>query len=65
MLMHCLIKVLLFPFVTPSVSRKFDILPNVLTEPFAIGTPMGDSTVGKIVHKKCHVMPPNRVTHFY
>ena len=61
MFMHCLIKVLLFSFVTPLVARKFDVLPNVLIELFLVCTPMGDTVVGKRVNRKFHVMFPNRV----
>ena len=49
-------------FVTPLVARKFDVLPNVLIEPFSVYTPMGDSVVAKRVYRKCHVMLPDRVT---
>ncbi|XP_069154477.1 uncharacterized protein [Solanum lycopersicum] len=48
--------------VTPLVSWKFDILPNVLVEPFLLCTPMGDLVVARRVYKKCPVMLPNRVT---
>lgn len=34
-------------FVTPYVSMKFDMLPEVLLEPFLVSTPFGDSVVAK------------------
>ena len=49
-------------FVTLLVSGKFDVLPDVLVEPFSICTPMGDSIVAKRVYRKYPVMLPNRVT---
>ena len=48
-------------FVTPFVARKFNVLPDVLIEPFSVYTPMGDFVVAKRVYRKCHVMLPNRV----
>ena len=39
-------------FVTPLVSKKFDILPDILHEPFIVSTLVGKSVVAKMVHKK-------------
>ena len=44
--------------VTPLVARKFDILPDVLIEPFLVCNPMCDSVVAKRVYRKCLVMIP-------
>ena len=44
--------------VTSLVTRKFDILSDVLIEPFSVCTPMGDSVVAKIVFRKCLVRCP-------
>ncbi|XP_069145969.1 uncharacterized protein [Solanum lycopersicum] len=49
-------------FVTSLVARKFDVIPDVLIEPFPVCTLMGDSVVAKRVYRKCPVMLPNRVT---
>ena len=49
-------------FVTLLVARMFDILPDVLIEPFSVCTPMVDSIIPKRVYRKCLVMLPNRVT---
>uniref|UniRef100_M1BQ68 Gag-pol polyprotein n=1 Tax=Solanum tuberosum TaxID=4113 RepID=M1BQ68_SOLTU len=34
-------------FVTPFVAMKFDVLPETLTKPFSVSTPVGDSVVAK------------------
>ena len=31
------------PFVTPLVSNKFDLLPEILPEPFLVSNPLGDN----------------------
>ncbi|XP_069144343.1 uncharacterized protein [Solanum lycopersicum] len=49
-------------FVTHLVDRKFDVLSNLLVEPFSVCTLMGDSVVAKTVYRKCLVMLPSRVT---
>ena len=49
-------------FVTHLVGRKFDVLLDVLIEPFSICTPIGDSVVAKSVYRECPIMLPNRVT---
>ena len=36
-----------FSFVTPLVSRKFDVLPDILIEPFSVCTTMVDPVVAK------------------
>ena len=48
-------------FVTPLVYRKFEILLDVLIEPFSVCTPMVDSIIPKRVYRKCPVMLPNIV----
>ena len=30
-------------FITPLVAKKFDILPDILHEPFIVSTPVGES----------------------
>ena len=49
-------------FVTPLVARKFDILPDVLVEPFSVFTPICDFVVAKRVYRKCPLMLSIRVT---
>ena len=36
-------------FVTPLVAKKFDILPDILHDPFIVSTPVGESVVAKRV----------------
>ena len=50
-------------FVTPLVSKKFDILPDILHELFIVSTPVGDSVVAKRVYRNCPIMFPNRVSY--
>jgi len=49
-------------FVTPYVLMRFDVLPDVLIEPFSVSTPIGDSIVAKRVYRKCPVSLSHRVT---
>ena len=49
-------------FATALVSRKFDVLPDVLIEPFYVSAPIGDSVVATWVYRKCPVVLPNKVT---
>ncbi|KAH0657090.1 hypothetical protein KY285_031972 [Solanum tuberosum] len=49
-------------FVTPYMALRFDILPNVLKDPFSVSTPIGDSIVAKRVYGKCPVSLSQRVT---
>nr|XP_004237286.1 uncharacterized protein LOC101250208 [Solanum lycopersicum] len=48
-------------FVTLLVAMKFDILPDILDEPFLISTPVGASMVVDRVYKGCPISLPNRV----
>ncbi|XP_069143301.1 uncharacterized protein [Solanum lycopersicum] len=50
-------------FITPLVSKKFDILPDILNEPFMVTTPVGESVIAKRVYRNCPLMFHNRVTH--
>jgi len=49
-------------FVTPFVSMRFDVLLEVLLEPFSVSTLIGDSVVAKRVYRKCAVSLSHRVT---
>ena len=48
-------------FVTTLVSGNFDVLPDVLIEPFQVCTLIVVSVVAKRVYSECFVMLPNRV----
>ena len=48
---------------TPLIDKKFDILLDILNEPFMVTTPVDESVVAKRVYKNCPEMFPNRVTH--
>ena len=50
-------------FDTPLVARKFDILPDILNEPFMVTTLVGKLLVAKRVYRNCPIMLLNRVTH--
>ena len=49
-------------FVNPLVSMEFDMLPDVLDEPFLVSTPVGDSIYAKRVYRCYPISFPNRVT---
>ena len=50
-------------FITPLISRKFELLPDILNEPFLVTTPVVESVVSKRVYKSCPIIFLNRVTH--
>ena len=50
-------------FFTPLVSKKFDILLNIVHQPFIVSTPVGESVVAKRVYRNCSIMLPNRVSY--
>ena len=50
-------------FDTPLVSKKFDILPDILHEPFIMSTPMNELVVAKRVYINCQIMSSNRVSY--
>ena len=56
-------------FVTSIVAMKFDVLPEILEEPFfildSVSTLVGDSVVVKRVYKSCPISFPNIVTLIY
>uniref|UniRef100_M1DK61 Gag-pol polyprotein n=1 Tax=Solanum tuberosum TaxID=4113 RepID=M1DK61_SOLTU len=49
-------------FVTPYVAMRFDVLPDVLLDPFFVSTPVGDSVVAKRVYIRYPVSLSHRVT---
>ena len=52
-----------FSFVTPLIARKFDILPDILNEPFMVTTPVGELVVVERSYRNCPIMLPNIVTY--
>ena len=48
-------------FVIPLVAKKFDILFDILHDPFIVSTPVGESVVAERVYRNCPIMLPNRV----
>ena len=49
--------------VAPLVSKKFDVLPEILDEPFLVSTPVGESVVAKRVYRNCPITLTNRVSY--
>ena len=49
-------------FVTPLISRTFDILPNTLNEPFMVSNLVGELVIAKRVCKNCPIMLPNTIS---
>ena len=48
--------------VTPLVAMKFEIVPDILDEPFSVSTPEGASVVVIRVYKGCLISFHKRVT---
>ncbi|XP_049360778.1 uncharacterized protein LOC125825494 [Solanum verrucosum] len=48
-------------FVTPFVAMQFDMLPEVLLQPFMVSTPVGDSVANR-VYRKCPISLCHRFT---
>ena len=40
-------------FVTPNVAMNFDIIPEQLSQPFSVSTPVGASILAKRVYRDC------------
>lgn len=49
-------------YVTPFVAKKFRVEPELLREPFAISTPVGDSIIARRVYYDCVVTVCGRAT---
>ena len=45
-----------FSLITPSVAKKFYILPDILYKPFIVSTPVGELVVAKRVYRSCAIM---------
>ena len=43
--------------MTPHVSMMFDVLPDILLDPFSVSTPIGDSMVARRVYRKFFCFP--------
>ena len=50
-------------FVTPLIAKKFDVLLDILHEPFLVSTLVGESVVAKRVYQNCPISLPNRVSY--
>ena len=50
-------------FFTPLVAKMFDVLRNVLHEPFLVSTLVGESVIAKRVHQNCPISLPNNVSY--
>ena len=48
-------------FVTPLVASKFDLLPEILHEPFLVSTPIGHNIRAERVYRDCSIL--DRVTY--
>ncbi|KAG5570110.1 hypothetical protein H5410_059876 [Solanum commersonii] len=42
-------------FVTPYVAMNFDVIPEQLSEPFSVSTPVGESILAERVYRDCPV----------
>ena len=45
-------------FVTPLIAKKFDTLPDNLSELFIVSTPVGESVIAKRVYRNCPLIFP-------
>ena len=52
-----------FSLVIPLVASKFDLLPEILHEPFLVSTPIGDNIRDKRVYRDCPITVLDRVTY--
>ena len=42
-------------FVTPFIATRFDIVPDMLLEPYLVSNPVGESIVARKICKQCPV----------
>ena len=49
-------------YITPFVARKFGIVPEILSDPFAVSTPVGESIIARRVYRGCTVTICSRQT---
>ncbi|WMV07799.1 hypothetical protein MTR67_001184 [Solanum verrucosum] len=50
-------------FVTPYVAMRFDVGLKILSNPFHVSTPVGDSIVAKRVYRNCPIYVARRATY--
>ncbi|KAH0710411.1 hypothetical protein KY284_011838 [Solanum tuberosum] len=49
-------------FVTPYVAMNFDVIPEQLSEPFSVSTPVGESILTERVYRDCPISVNNKST---
>ena len=49
-------------FIAPLVATNFNVLPNVLIEPFSVTTLVVDFVMARRVFRNCPIFLPNKVT---
>ena len=49
-------------FVTPYVAMNFDVIPEQLSEPFSVSTPVGESILAKRVYRDCPIFVNHKST---
>ncbi|XP_070009788.1 uncharacterized protein [Nicotiana sylvestris] len=48
--------------ITPFIARKFGMVPEILSDPFAVSTPVGESIIARRVYRGCTVAVCGRQT---
>ena len=49
-------------FMMPYMTMRFDVLLDMMLDPFSVSTPVGDSIMAKRVYKKCPISLSCKVT---
>ena len=49
-------------FVTPYIVVQFSVIPETLSEPISVSTPVGDPVIARRVYKNCPVTISHKVT---
>ncbi|WMV44903.1 hypothetical protein MTR67_038288 [Solanum verrucosum] len=49
-------------FVTPYVAMNFDVIPEQLSEPFSVSTPVGESILAERVYRDCPISVNHKST---
>ncbi|XP_070032756.1 uncharacterized protein [Nicotiana tomentosiformis] len=52
-------------YITPFIAGKFVIVPEILSDPFAVSTPVGESIIARRVYRACTVTVCSRQTSAY
>ena len=50
-------------FITPLVASKFELLPEILHEPFLVSTPIGDNNKAERVYRDFPITVHDKVTY--